>query len=126
MDVRTARWLQVVRLSKEQLSELHNLEKTAGINWWIRGSYLLDRFNLGLGVYWSRSKVEVDRSLEVEQFEKRIYPLWASKYRLYQLGNLSEIDWIHAADLAIFAANLPLHTGMTPAVKADSSFTEAY
>lgn len=115
MKFETARWLMVKRFSRDQIQTIHACEKAAEARWKLRDDKkdwaaetpvlaaraIFDRFNASYGPFWAKSKTEDERKYEIENFERAIFPIWRPKEQAYHAGKGTELDYIHAVDLAV-------------------------
>lgn len=111
MDHRTARWMQLKRIKPTEVEKFHALERSVKVEHGIVTNkagqtsapalVYLTRLNAMLGPYWDRAKLEEDRAREVSGFERHIYMLWAPILQPSNPKYSTDLEALHAADLAI-------------------------
>ena len=119
MNINTARWLMIKRLSADEIRRLHGVEKKSDAEWqenqkldkpkqnvsyWREAGLMeFSSMNISKPKFWPRSLSEEDRAREVERFERHIFTLWKPRMDRYEHGDVSEIQAVHDCDLAIKA-----------------------
>jgi len=116
MDPMITRWGCMTRYTREQIDEVHRLERKR----WFRlkegdgrtmlnalsGSlFLMKIINDSLGPLWPRRTPPEHRGAEIQRFERFIFPKWKKRKENYDKGEGDELSWVHAADFDIFSAS---------------------
>lgn len=112
-----SRWAIVKRMPESWLRRLHEVEseihaeklrmrleagyKTCSTEW--QYEYGLARANDLLGKFWDKKITSEERAAANRLFQKHIRGLWVKFWGRYCKGEMTEIEAVHAADLAIQA-----------------------
>ena len=117
MDWKIARWAQIKRLEVTQLNDLQTSEKrfaelnkdnpkyrnrdSFGIGE-IAGTWFLNEINIKLGPFWPPRTPEEHREREMRRFDQAIFKLWRPLERKRMDCKISQMEFIHRADVLIF------------------------
>lgn len=117
MDSNMARWMQIVFWNREDVEELHKRERSREkqceesrrlgkrlIDWRDRDflAKMQDRYQLN--PYWPEKMDQEMRTSKMKSFERDIFTIWGPFFTQENLTNLTEIEAVHKADIAIVAS----------------------
>ena len=133
MQTNTARWAQLVMMDREDVEALHARERSLATRsgpsrqplcaqqnrHWKCAGLIADAMRRRGPSYWPAGMDQTEQGRSIEQFEREIYPIWASiktRHRTAEASMsltdcadqniLAECVTLHAQDLAIYESGI--------------------
>lgn len=100
MNSQEARFVQIKRLSEDEVGELHRVEQGAGVNWMIIGAQKLVDINRIKPPFWDQRKSEEDKMRQIDIFLHSAAVKAA--FLILQDQIQTEIEVMHEADWRVW------------------------